>query len=359
MSHPVESYDLGQPSRRAPGETREHALPPIGQRRAPTFKRRVLHLAQRALYRSGLARAYAALARPPRATILMYHSIARSREEPWIAPGNRIDAAVFERHCQYLARHRVVLALDDLLDRLEEGREIPTGAVVLTFDDGYRDTLEVAAPILRRHGLSATLYLATSYVDRGANQWEDELYALYRHASRLPSDVVRSYTAEVAELLVHDMEGRARILDSVRARLLPERSAPRMTLTWDEVREVEQSFPEITLGVHTDEHLDLAALSTSSAMQHVQNSIDCFERELRRPPLHFAFPYCRVNEGVKQALPGLGFRSAATTTGMVNTTRGGDAWDLKRVEAESCLERIGYWTSGAHPDLSVRLFGRA
>lgn len=331
----------------------------IGERRAPSLKRRALHLAQRVLYRSGIALAYATVARPTRATILMYHAVARAEEEPWIAPGNRVSAETFERHCRYLARHRSVLSLDDFLDRLETGRSIPARAVVLTFDDGYLDTLEVAAPILARYGLPATLYLATGYVDRGKNQWEDELYAAYRHAARLPDDVFQSYRAEAAQLLRSDMETRERELDSIRARLRPTQSPPRTTLTWDEVRELDRAFPQIALGVHTDEHVNLAALSTERARAHVMSSIDRFEQELGRRPAHFAFPYSRVNEDVRRELPRLGLRSAMTTTGVVNTTRSESAWDLQRLEAQKSLETIGYWTSGAHPDLSERLFGRA
>lgn len=334
-------------------------MPAIGRRKAPSWKRRALQVAQLFLYRSGMARAYASVARPVHATILMYHSVAREQDEPWIAPGNRVSAATFERHCRFLALHRTVLSLGDFLDRLENGRTIPTGAVVLTLDDGYRDTLDVAAPILARYDVPATLYLATAYVDRGKNQWEDELYATYRHASRVPDDVETSYASDAARLLGGDMHARERILESVRARLEPTRSPPRTTLSWDEVRRIEREFPRITLGVHTDEHVDLAALPAARALAHVTSSIDRFRQELGRRPADFSFPYCRVHESVRAALPRLELRSAMTTIGVVNTTRTDGAWDLQRMEADENLDAIGYWTSGAHPDLSERLFGRA
>ena len=48
----------------------------------------------------------------------------------------------------------------------------------ITFDDGYRDNLTVAAPILEKYRLPATLFLATGYVERGETQWSDTLHWL-------------------------------------------------------------------------------------------------------------------------------------------------------------------------------------
>src|SRR5262245_61528456 len=91
----------------------------IGRRTRRTVGRSALHVAQLFLYRAGITRAYANVTRPPQATILMYHSVARPDRERWIAPGNRVNAAAFEEHCRFLSRHRVVLALDDFLTRLD------------------------------------------------------------------------------------------------------------------------------------------------------------------------------------------------------------------------------------------------
>src|SRR5690242_13161123 len=102
----------------------------IGQRERPTIGRSALHVAQRLLYRSGITRAYASVTRPPQATILMYHSVAHRHHERWIAPGNRVNAEAFDGHCRFLARHRVVLALDDFLAGLDHAKGPPVGATL-------------------------------------------------------------------------------------------------------------------------------------------------------------------------------------------------------------------------------------
>jgi hypothetical protein len=63
-----------------------------------------------------------------------------------------------------------------------------------------------------------------------------------------------------------------------------------------------------------------------------------------------------VSEEVRLLLPRLGFRSAMTTIGVSTATAPAIAWNLQRIEAENDVDTIGYWTSGAHPHLSRRLF---
>ena len=57
------------------------------------------------------------------------------------------------------------VSLDAVLDHYLRGAPLPPGAVLLTFDDGYRDNLENALPILRRHGYPAVLFVPIGFLD--------------------------------------------------------------------------------------------------------------------------------------------------------------------------------------------------
>ena len=91
----------------------------------------------------------------------MYHSVAKPDAAPWIEPGNRVDPRTFERQMAYLAAERRVVSLSELVDTIADGRALAADTVCITFDDCYRDNLTVAAPILERYRLPATLFLAT------------------------------------------------------------------------------------------------------------------------------------------------------------------------------------------------------
>ncbi len=341
----------------------------LGQRPTPPFRRRLLRAAQLGLWAAGATSCYAHVFRPQRVTALMYHSVG---DDPrWVAPGNRLPVRTFERQMRFLAKHRHVLAIGQLVALVQDRRPLPVGAVLLTFDDGYVDILDTVAPILQRYQLPAVLYLATAYLDREENQWADQLYVMlnateartlilqdhlfdlrdpirqsdaYHHASRL-------LTSAVAEQ-------RTMLLQSIRRQLSPRADPPRCTLRWDEVGKLHHNYPTITLGVHTHEHVDLSLLSEEQALDEVRRGIDRYQEELHILPQHFSFPSSRVNASARLRLHELGLITAMTGEDVMDT-RQIDLMDLRRIEPLGATTLLKYWTSGAHPYLSRMLFGRA
>jgi peptidoglycan/xylan/chitin deacetylase (PgdA/CDA1 family) len=103
-----------------------------------------------------------------RAAILMYHRVLPDAADvSGIEPGMYVRASSFERHLDWIERRWQIRTLGELV-------EAPPGAdarpvVVLTFDDGWRDNLTVAWPILERRGLRATIFLVTGWVAAGRN----------------------------------------------------------------------------------------------------------------------------------------------------------------------------------------------
>ncbi len=80
-------------------------------------------------------------------------------------------APEFESQMRALSRFFTPLALGEGVERLRNGN-LPAHAACVTFDDGYRDNVDVALPILRRHGVPATFFIATGYLN-GGRMWND------------------------------------------------------------------------------------------------------------------------------------------------------------------------------------------
>src|SRR5438876_1439586 len=94
-------------------------------------------------------------------TVLVYHAIG---EPPPGADSDDlfVQPAAFEEELLYLAAHRRVLSLGTLLDGdLDRGKP----AVAITFDDGFRSVLTIAAPLLERFGFPATAFVTTRWLD--------------------------------------------------------------------------------------------------------------------------------------------------------------------------------------------------
>jgi peptidoglycan/xylan/chitin deacetylase (PgdA/CDA1 family) len=94
-------------------------------------------------------------------SILMYHKVNDIPDNPTTVPVDR-----FDRQLERLAElgHHVV-DLDAVIDHYSGGMPLPDDAVLITFDDGYRDVLEDALPVLAKHGYPAVIFIPVAYMD--------------------------------------------------------------------------------------------------------------------------------------------------------------------------------------------------
>src|SRR5690242_1236069 len=90
------------------------------------------------------------------------------------------DAESFDRHIEQLAGCFNVIPLFDAIRGLNRGT-LPPRAACITFDDGYADNVEIALPILQKHGVHATFFVASGFLD-GGRMWNDTVIELVRCA---------------------------------------------------------------------------------------------------------------------------------------------------------------------------------
>ena len=290
-----------------------------------------------AMHWSGAGRAFEMATRPAGAIILVYHSVAADEAAPYIRPANRIHPGLFERQMAFLAAKRRVIALSELVDEIAAGRSPPVGTVCITFDDGYRDNLTVAAPILERYRLPATVFLATGYLERGEAQWSDTLHWLL--AGRAVPAAVDAHLLEAS----HDE--RARLLGAVE----PAATGRRLMLNWDEARELQRRYPLVEIGGHTRDHIDLRTHRGEAAREQIEGCAEDLRRELGLQPRHFSYPYERWCAETRQAVIDAGWTSAVGAHAPPRIGPGSDRYAMPRVEAPRTMTQLRFKTSGAYP----------
>ena len=101
--------------------------------------------------------------------VFVYHSVAKHRlGETGEQRELDVDTTMFRAQMDLLRRRRcAVVSLSSVVDALREHRPLPAGAVVLTFDDGWKDQYEEALPILKQYGFTATFFIYTRAIDNG------------------------------------------------------------------------------------------------------------------------------------------------------------------------------------------------
>jgi peptidoglycan/xylan/chitin deacetylase (PgdA/CDA1 family) len=243
-----------------------------------------------------------------RGVILMFH-----RVRPWrpreFAP-NRVLEITPEFLDVVLTELRGeafdIIPLDAVPDRL---RQAPRGRpfAALTFDDGYRDNVEHAWPILRRHRAPWTLFITTNFVDGQGRPWwldlEETIALLERvvlsnngEVLDLPSRTAGEQPFAFEILYSRLRVGPAEQLRCVTADLAAQagmaasRFPAELCLGWDEIRTLARE-PDVTIGAHTLSHPLLAKCEATIAGREIAESKALLEQHLERPVRHFAYPF--------------------------------------------------------------------
>ena len=225
-----------------------------------------------------------------------------------------------------------IVTLDEMYRRLTEC-DFRRRFVCLTFDDGYRDNLQHALPILRRHGAPFTLYVPTSFPDRAGELWWLTLEAVIAKQSRVALRMEgedRRYDCDTPEAKYELYEHiywwlrRLESEDELRAavRELASRYAvddaafcKDLCMTWPEIGEIADD-PLATIGAHTVNHVMLRKASDDAVRNEMRQSAAVLEAALGERPKHFSYPVGdRTSAGPREfaIAAELGFRTAVTT----------------------------------------------
>lgn len=268
-----------------------------------------------------------------RLLILIYHRV-HPRPDPMF-PGE-VDATRFDWQMALLRRHCHPIALADGVARLRSG-DLPPRAVAITFDDGYADNATVALPILQRHGLSATFFIAPGFLD-GGRMWNDSIIEAVRRAC---GDRLDLAVFDLASLDLGPVESRGTVADAIIAsvkHLDPGERLARVTefcsrlgaelpsdlmMTSAQVRHLADAGMEV--GAHTMTHPILRVLSAEAARQEIMRSREVLARITGRPVRAFAYPNGRpgddYTERDRDIVAELGFDYAPCTRWGVATAR--------------------------------------
>jgi peptidoglycan/xylan/chitin deacetylase (PgdA/CDA1 family) len=276
--------------------------------------------------------------------ILAYHRVNDDNDPFFHATS--ID--LFAKQMDYMACHFNVLSLEEAIGRMKD-RDIPNNAVVVTFDDGYRDNYLNAFPILRGLSIPATIFLATNGIDSRRVLWFERVFSAFRetkvfflksfgpdskdYALRSLEEKVIAQQEVLRTLRAADDSERPLLVDRLINLLEVEdrKEASDLMLRWDEIRAMRQDG--ISFGSHTVTHPILSRLPIDKVRVEIYESKRIIEEKLGVPVRAFAYPSGRkidFNEMTKGILREAGYGCALTIIFGTNQI-GQDLFELRRL----------------------------
>lgn len=278
----------------------------------------------------------------PRVLILVYHCVCPpGHTDPYIT----VSPEHFEEQIAYLGRTGMAISMDELLGYIR-GTHVPKGGrILVTMDDADEGTATYAAPVLRRYGVPATVFVPTGAVGLTVGYWWHRFqflaeaikarggslheWLMQRDPQLTTADPFRNLWKQFRLLSPNNRDD---LLESASKAYgnpeLPKISRP---LNWDELDEMSRDGL-ITLGAHTVTHPMMAKLTDDELNWEVQKS----REQLSTLPGYrdvFAYPYGDpdvVNDRTITAVRNAGFTAAfINTPGTIGAST--DRWALPRV----------------------------
>lgn len=287
-----------------------------------------------------------------RLSIFIFHRVLPERDPLFPVEVTRSE---FDSICGWLRAWCRVLPLEQAAKALRDGT-LPAGAVSITFDDGYADNHDHALPVLQKHGLTATFFIASGFLD-GGRMWNDSVIESIRSTPVDSLDLRDTVAQSLGVLQLATMTDRRISVERVLAAIkyLPQvdrdawvTSVARkagvhlpddLMMSGDQVRAMHLAGMEI--GAHTVTHPILRGLSQAQVRAEVAGSKVALEELIDSEIDLFAYPNGRpgvdYDAATVDAVREIGFKVAVST-----------AWGAARREADLLqLPRYTPWERSA------------
>ncbi len=348
-----------------------------------TARQRAIRIARlglaHGLYATGLLQLWQRVTMRRKAVVLMYHRVLTGDEQRITGshPAIVVSRDTFATHVAVLKRHFNVLSVQQLADHLERRQPLPDRACVITFDDGWQDSLSNALPVLQAAGLPSVVFLPVNFIGARRLFVREALTHLLVRAVILarqdPAQVPAMRTllapAGLAHILdIPDANPRLAVIyaigeQPVMASAALEQLANTLPgvvgahaedlavgdgfVDWDGARQLAAGGMD--LGGHGTNHRLLTDLAPQDVRDEVEGCKRVVESQASASALAFSYPNGRFSPAIADTVRHAGYRLAFTTQhGHVTSTD--DPFALRRINIHQGLTETA-------PMLMARLVG--
>ncbi len=280
--------------------------------------------------------------------IVMTHCVGHLPETAYLPADMKTSEAKVDELLRALARRKVrVVSVRDLAKALAKGEDTK-GLVAFSMDDGYRDNLTVAMPLLKRHGAGGTVYVETGVIGSRRVTWmhryffvvhtkgeaffaqeymertrEPRVKELLEKAKAKGSDLGSLYDFKRVLKYEADFQDRERVTSEILLAIGgSDEAIAKSYLTWDEVKDLAKGGIEI--GAHTIHHEILSRLDEHGVRTEIEGSTRELREKIDAPVDTFAYPFGRkwdYNATCIDTLTELGYIASCAAMEGTNTPK--------------------------------------
>ena len=238
-----------------------------------------------------------------RGAILVYHRIVKDDQiKEDLELGLTVSCSNFEKQIKELKSKYKICSMNEFVENLK--KKTNEYMVTITFDDGYKDNLFQALPILTKHQVPATIYVTTRFLDKDVDIWWYELADIIQNKTDLNFEYNRKKfnfllkNKKQKSLAYKNLKNLFKNLKIDQQNQLIEKITGKkkrknysnICLNSEEVLILEKN-PLITIGSHGHNHQNLKILSNDEVKFEITKSLEILEKLLNHKVKHFAYPF--------------------------------------------------------------------
>ncbi len=274
----------------------------------------------------------------------LFHRVNPVREKLW----DPMSVELFNRCVKYIAGKYQVVLFEELM---ESGKVNPkTEYATIMFDDGFKDNIDYAAPILKKHNCKASFYVVTNCIDKNIPTWTYILEYLFEHTGVSKVDMnfdFLPFELKVASLASKDLrikfvaklkpvlkklshKQRTIVLQHIENKF-NDVQLPKIMMNWKEINQLQADGHYI--GSHTTSHAMLGTMDGEVEIKNeLKNSAERIKEQTGKFPFSISYPVGSFNQVTKRISSEVGYKAGLAVKQNIFNPMEVDRFEIPRIE---------------------------
>jgi peptidoglycan/xylan/chitin deacetylase (PgdA/CDA1 family) len=239
------------------------------------------------------------------AVILRYHSV---KEVP-VSYKEQIGLSIihsrqaFEEQMEFIARYANIVTMDEIGEAIAKKKKLPNRSVAVTFDDGFKDNLNIARPIMNLFGIKATIYITVDCIQNNKAPWFSRIRHSFFNTTKkewqngrskkynldVPRETKTAILKACEQCAVLSGDEQEEYIQSVENELeVPGLKNKELMMDFNDLKVLQDEGHII--GSHTISHPNISFLSEEAIKYELGKSKRILEEELGTEVVHFSYP---------------------------------------------------------------------